>query len=180
MKRLGMFLSKKSSNSSNSISATTILANLRGTPIRPFIVMGILLAAASLMLIKPGRVAQAANTCTWTGATSTDWSTAGNWSSCGGLTPQSADTAIINSATNQPTINTNVTIAALTLNTGTTLTISSNTLTINGNIALNADGGASTTISNAGTLTQTAGATTSTRSNASGTANVNLSGTGTW
>ena len=127
------------------------------------------------------RTAQAV-TCTWTGATNTDWATTGNWSGCqGGGTapPASGDTVIIPSTANQPVITSAVTIAALTINTGATFTISSNTLTVNGNIGLNADGGATTTLSNSGTLSQTSGTTTLSR-NTAGTANINLSGTGTW
>ncbi len=143
----------------------------------------VLLAIVLLLSARSSRAAPAA-TCTWTGNVSTDWATSGNWSSCqggGGLDPPaSGDTATINSGGNQPTISSAVTIAGLTLNTGATLTISSNTLTVNGNITMNADGGATTTLSNSGTLTQGSGIMTLSRTAVAGTANINLSGTGTW
>ena len=143
-------------------------------------IVGLLLFAAVAVLLWAGRPAQAA-TCTWTGATSTNWADAGNWSGCGGVTPRPADTAVINSAANQPTLSSDVAVAALTLNSGTTLTVSSGaTLTVNGNITLNADGGAATTLSNSGTVTQSSGTTTLSRTAVAGTANINLSGAGTW
>ncbi|MFK5890100.1 MAG: T9SS type A sorting domain-containing protein [Flavobacteriaceae bacterium] len=82
---------------------------------------------------------------TWSGATDTDWNTAGNWS--GGI-PTNATTISIPNVTNMPIISTattavanNLTIdlsASLTLNSGGNLTISSN-ITNNGTFTVNSD-----------------------------------------
>ncbi len=79
------------------------------------------LALTALFLFGTGTV-HAANTCTWTGATSTDWANASNWTDCGGIAPQSADTAIIGSASNNPIISANTTIGTVTINNGGILT----------------------------------------------------------
>jgi len=71
--------------------------------------------------------------CTWTGATSTDWATPGNWSNCGSGVPGTLDSATIGSATNQPVISADVAIAALTINSSATLTVNPGaTLTVSG------------------------------------------------
>ncbi|MGN6369338.1 MAG: beta strand repeat-containing protein [Phycisphaerae bacterium] len=81
--------------------------------------------ASSLLASAP---AFASQTSTWTGGTSTDWSTASNWSPSN-TAPNNGDAGIsdfdvvINTAANQPTINAPVAIDNLTLNTGVTLTI---------------------------------------------------------
>jgi len=56
------------------------------------------------------------DTCTWTGAVSDDWNTAGNWS-CGHV-PGPNDASIIPYSGKQPRINTSVTTGSLTLNSG--------------------------------------------------------------
>lgn len=71
----------------------------------------------------------------WTGSTSTAWTTASNWSS--GSVPTSSSKIIIPNVTNQPVITANLTIASLTVNTGADITISSNTLTVSGVFDLN-------------------------------------------
>jgi fibronectin type 3 domain-containing protein len=75
-------------------------------------------------------------TCTWTGAVSTDWHTAGNWSACGGGIPGSSDNVSIpgSGVTNEPTISSaDVTIHNLTIAAGRTLSLSSGrNLTSNG------------------------------------------------
>jgi uncharacterized repeat protein (TIGR02543 family) len=79
---------------------------------------------------------------TWTGATSTDWNTASNWSPA--AVPTSTDNVIIPSSgiTNFPVV------SGLTIDAGKTVTLNSNTrLTVNGNIVNN------------GTLTLQSGAT---------------------
>ncbi len=83
-------------------------------------------------------------TCSWTGTTNTTWITASNWSNCNNAAPQSTDTATINTAANQPTTTADVTIAGLTLNSGTTLTIGNNTTSRN--FIVNGD------VTNAGTI----------------------------
>lgn len=70
----------------------------------------------------------------WTGAVSTTWSTAGNWT---GGTPGAADTAEFNQAfSNQPNLTANATVGSLLMTTGVaqnvTLSASAGTLTING------------------------------------------------
>ena len=69
---------------------------------------------------------------TWTGAVSTNWGTAGNWS--GGSLPISTNSVTIpSSATNQPVLNANDTVAAIT-STGN-ISLNGYTLTINGAIS---------------------------------------------
>lgn len=126
------------------------------------ILVGIVLLLLGLGgLAAPGPVA--AVTCTWTGATSTDWGATGNWSGCNGLggdePPAAADSVTVGSAGNQPTISgASVTIASLALTGGATLTIAGDgTLTVDGDISLAADGGATATIDNAGTVVATGG-----------------------
>jgi hypothetical protein len=60
-------------------------------------------------------------TATWTGAISTAWNTAGNWS-CGAV-PDSITDVTIAATTNQPVISSDVAIKTITLNTGTSLTV---------------------------------------------------------
>jgi hypothetical protein len=67
---------------------------------------------------------------TWTGAFSTDWNTAGNWSS-GVPTPTTAVT--INASTNNPILPANTTIGSLTLNNNANLNLNGFTLQVNGN-----------------------------------------------
>ncbi|MFN8445069.1 MAG: Ig-like domain-containing protein [Caldilineaceae bacterium] len=76
--------------------------------------------------------AQAA-TCTWTGTSSTDWNTAGNWSGCGGVVPSNSDSVTIPNVANDPIVSTDATVAALDLGFGGSLTINSGqTLTVEG------------------------------------------------
>lgn len=65
---------------------------------------------------------------TWTGNTSTAWTTASNWST--GSLPKSCSQAIIPNVTNQPVISSNVTIASLTVDAEADITVSSNSLTV--------------------------------------------------
>jgi hypothetical protein len=99
------------------------------------------LLAVVLLAISPAQPAYA-NACTWTGSTSTDWNDASNWSGCGGVIPQAADTVVIQDVTNDPVLGSDVTVAGLTINTGGVLSLGSRTLTLT-------DGG----ITNSGTLT---------------------------
>ena len=78
------------------------------------------------------KTARAANTCTWTGATNANWSNAGNWSTCGGVAPTSADTVSFTSGSVASTVDTAYTVAALTVNGYTgTITLGAN-LTVSG------------------------------------------------
>lgn len=61
---------------------------------------------------------------TWTGATSTNWSLAGNWS-CGIVPDQNTDVYINPAVPNYPAVNQNVTVRSLTTNAGASITIAS-------------------------------------------------------
>ena len=63
---------------------------------------------------------------TWTGATSTDWATATNWSY--GTVPIATDDVVIPNVTNKPIIGAAAVSNSLTINTGATLTISGTNL----------------------------------------------------
>jgi|GEM_PF-3480737 hypothetical protein len=69
---------------------------------------------------------------TWLGTTSTNWSTASNWS-CG--VPTSTTNVVIQNVTNKPLLTSNDTVNNITLNTGATLNLNSQTLTINGAVS---------------------------------------------
>jgi hypothetical protein len=99
---------------------------------------------------------------TWTGTTSTDWGTASNWDPSG--VPGIGDTATIPNVTNKPSITSAVTVAGLTINSGSSLTINTGgSLTLTGNFV---NDGVFTYAGSGGTTTF-AGTTT-------------LSGSGTW
>ena len=58
------------------------------------------LVAFSSLLLMPVPIAHAASTCTWTGlGVDTNWSTAGNWSGCGGIAPATNDSLVFNNTT---------------------------------------------------------------------------------
>src|SRR3990167_4969259 len=44
------------------------------------------------------RRAYAANACIWTGAVNSNWDTAGNWTTCGGVAPTAIDSVTFNSS----------------------------------------------------------------------------------
>lgn len=70
---------------------------------------------------------------TWTGSTSTAWSTASNWS--GGTVPGSGDDVIIPTSPSggrMPTISSNISVKSITIQTGATLTHTSGTLSVIG------------------------------------------------
>jgi hypothetical protein len=89
-------------------------------------------------------VLYASTTCTWTGTTSTAWSTAGNWSGCSGSAPTSASNVLIPSGlTNMPTLSSSTTInsfatglggGTLTVAAGATLTLATGTNTIRSSV----------------------------------------------
>ncbi|MGE3527031.1 MAG: hypothetical protein AB7I33_14000, partial [Gemmatimonadales bacterium] len=69
---------------------------------------------------------------TWTGAVSTDWNTAGNWSPAG-VPGTGADVLIPVSAANQPVLNNNVTLNNLTVENNALITLgATDTITITG------------------------------------------------
>jgi hypothetical protein len=82
----------------------------------------------------------------WTGSVSTDWAVAGNW--CTGTVPTSSTNVVIaTTAARMPTISSSVSCNSLTLNTGTTLTITgAGTLNIAGTLTNNG------TVTNTGTV----------------------------
>lgn len=136
------------------------------------------------VILGPVRSAQAAS-CVWTGAVNTDWATTGNWSGCqgdGSAPPVEGDSVSIGPSSNPPVVNSDATILGLTLSSGSSLTISTGaTLSVNGAIATSAAGGATTAISNSGSLETTdSGGFSFSRSDSSKTANLTLSGAGTW
>jgi len=55
--------------------------------------------------------AAAPNTCLWTGATNTTFSTATNWSSCGGVAPQAGDTIAFDNAATGATLTNDLGVA---------------------------------------------------------------------
>ncbi len=76
---------------------------------------------------------------TWTGAVSTDWSVAGNWSE--GAVPIATSTVTIGAATNQPTLSADATVQSVVISTaGARLTIGGHTLTVAGNLTTHTDG----------------------------------------
>ena len=78
--------------------------------------------------------AQAAYLCIWTGAVDNTWNTPGNWTGCGGMVPQAADTASISSVAPNPSpvLNGSTTITRLDINpTGALIAVGGATLTAN-------------------------------------------------
>ena len=70
-----------------------------------------------------------AATLTWTGRTSTDWSTASNWNL--GVVPIAGDIVIIPGApSNQPLLSSAVSVGQLNINSGASLTLNGNNLTV--------------------------------------------------
>ncbi len=69
----------------------------------------------------------------WTGATSTDWSTASNWST-GTIPITTSDVTIPAGTPNQPTLNTSVQLHNLTIQTGATLTTNDIGVLLTGNL----------------------------------------------
>ncbi len=112
------------------------------------------------------KTAEAANTCTWTGAVNANWSNAGNWSGCGGVAPQAADTVSFTSGSVASTVDTVYTVAAVTVNGYTGTIILGASLTVNGNLTASSgaiDCGASPnytlTVGGTGVATLSSGAT---------------------
>jgi hypothetical protein len=88
---------------------------------------------------------------TWTGTTSTDWATGTNWTGAG--VPNYLTDVTIANVTNQPIIASNVSVASLTLNASTSLTVNTGfNLTVAGAVANNG----TITVENNANLIQTA------------------------
>jgi hypothetical protein len=119
---------------------------------------------------------------TWTGAVSTDWGTAGNWSPA--QVPTAADNVTIPDVANDPVVTGNQLANAVTLNTGATLTLADGSvLNVSGNIVNNSatvtSSGANVTgrITLAGTTAQTISGSLTTFPNlAVGTAGASIGG----
>jgi len=109
-----------------------------------------------------------ADTCTWTGAVSSDWNTAGNWS-CASVPAAVDDVTIPKGTTYSPTIPimSSITVASITIDSGATLTIMNGSgvnaalWTINGSLSadspiiINFNGGTgSGVVNNIGTITK--------------------------
>src|SRR3989344_6585782 len=87
------------------------------------------------------RRAYAANACVWTGAVNSNWDTAGNWTTCGGVAPTAIDSVTFNSSYNvAANINSasTVTVTDFTVDAGYTQTITATTaaISITGNFTL--------------------------------------------
>ncbi len=67
----------------------------------------------------------------WQGTTNTIWGTSTNWVASPGLPPSGADITIATIGSNQPVLTGSTTVGPLTLNSGTTLSLAGNTLTLN-------------------------------------------------
>ena len=95
---------------------------------------------------------------TWTGAVDTDWSNGGNWSNC--AVPASGADVIIadvsGGSNNFPVLDQSRSYGSLTINTGASLTLGANTLTLTGDLTNNGTlTTTSSTVSLTGTTTQT-------------------------
>lgn len=87
--------------------------------------------------------AAAGNNCTWTGATDTNFSTATNWSNCGGTAPQTGDNLVFDSTslTGTATLVNDVvglSVANVTVqgSSGNVIDVTGNTLTLTGNVTV--------------------------------------------
>ena len=107
-----------------------------------FILAGFL--SLSSLLLMPVPIAHAIAGCTWTGVVDTNWSTAGNWSGCGGIAPTNSDTLIFDNSS-IVAITSNNDIASLTLanvyftgsSTTHTTSITGNIFSIDNNLSIN-------------------------------------------
>ncbi len=72
-----------------------------------------------------------AATCTWNAGSAGNWSDPSNWTNCGGVAPQAADTVVFDgTSVENCTINTDITVAHLQLNSGYTGVVSQGTSNI--------------------------------------------------
>jgi len=91
--------------------------------------------------------------CIWTGATNTDWNTSNNWTAS--AKPSSINDVTIPVVTNQPVVSSSAACKNLTLQPKATLRVSSATLAVGGNLALQSDDTGTATLVDNGTLTVT-------------------------
>lgn len=87
-----------------------------------------------LLLLMIGTVsADVQATCTWTGATDTDWGTTSNWSGCGGVVPDGDDTVIIpGGLSNYPivSLSDNIDVDNLTVDAGASLDLNGRSINV--------------------------------------------------
>src|SRR5437870_2663284 len=103
---------------------------------------GQLAASGRDSMLKDKRANAPLFACTWTGSVNTNWSTAGNWSSCNSIVPQAGDTVSIGGAANQPTLAATApasgNLSSVTINSSGTLTVATGgTLNTSVNLSLN-------------------------------------------
>lgn len=114
--------------------ASALTVNVDGTP-TPFLHGGLAEAVAPAVL---NGWSASVPAITWTGAASSSWTNGLNWS--GGSAPTATDSAHIAAGTpNEPSIISTVTVRALSVAAGATVTLTAN-LTINGSVAVEAGG----------------------------------------
>ena len=109
-----------------------------------------------------------ADTCTWTGNSSTSWTDGGNWTGCATVPPTTSDSVVIPDVSlgsnRYPVINSDVMIVSLTIDSSASLTVNTGSLTINGDFVCNGtftatgrpvtfSGATSQTVSGSGTAT---------------------------
>ncbi|WP_310395507.1 DUF4394 domain-containing protein [Hymenobacter sp.] len=118
---------------------------------------------------------------TWTGAVSTDWGTAGNWST--NTVPTAADNVVIPDVANDPVVSNAQQANGVTLNSGTTLTLAdAGVLSVSGNFTNNSatvtfSGVGTGRVALTGTAAQTIGGTLTTFPNLTvGTASASIGG----
>ena len=100
---------------------------------------------------------------TWTGAISSTWSTAGNWST--GVVPGATDAVDVPATGNNPALGSSVSVRSLTVEAGATVTITDATLTVSDGVngagqILTPGGGMVSTGSTASTITGNLGSLT--------------------
>lgn len=107
--------------------------------------LAIVLTLSGALTINLGTAHAVAANCTWTGASSNNFNTAGNWSSCNSTVPQTGDNLVFNvsSLSANTTLTNNITSLSVgTISfTGTnassyTYTIAGNAMTVSGNISV--------------------------------------------
>jgi len=117
----------------------------------------VLLLTVSTMIASPKELNSPCVAATWTGAVSTNWNVAGNWSNSA-IPSSSTNVTIPSNLSRYPVISlANANAASITLSSGSgaqpTLTVSAFTLTVAGNLAVNAG----TMTQSGGTINVTAG-----------------------
>jgi hypothetical protein len=142
------------------VSTATGQVNLAASTIGSYIVTNTIAAAGGCGVVTATSPITIISDLTWTGAISSDWNVAGNWS-CG-ILPALSTTVQIPNVPNKPVLSAGATgtVKNLTIATGSSLIISGNTLQIAGTIANNGTFDASNgTIVMNGSSAQTIGAT---------------------